>query len=36
VTRRLARKNLRTALVIGAISMLMFGVTFLVAAVFVS
>jgi hypothetical protein len=36
MTRRLARKNLRTALVIGAISMLMFGVTFLVAAVFVS
>lgn len=36
MTRRLARKNLRTALVIGAIGMLMFAVTFLVAAVFVS
>ena len=36
MTRRLARKNIRTALVIGAISMLMFAVTFLVAAIFVS
>ena len=36
MTRRLAQKNLRTALVIGAISMLMFAVTFLVAAIFVS
>jgi hypothetical protein len=36
MTRRLARKNLRTALVIGAVSMLMFGITFVVAAVFVS
>ena len=36
MTRRLARKNIRTALVIGAISMLMFAITFLVAAVFVS
>ena len=36
MTRRLARKNLRTAMVITAISMLMFGVSFLVAAIFVS
>ena len=36
MTRRLARKNIRTALVVGAASMFMFGITFVVAAVFVS
>ncbi len=36
MTRRLARKNIRTGLVIGALSMLMFGATFVVAAIFVS
>jgi hypothetical protein len=36
MTRRLAHKNLRTGLIVTAICMLMFGVTFLVAAVYVS
>jgi hypothetical protein len=36
MTRRLARKNIITALVIGAISMFMFGITFVVAAAFLS
>lgn len=34
--RRLARKNLRTALIVGAVCMFMFGLTFVAAAVFVS
>jgi hypothetical protein len=36
MTRRLARKNIRTGLIVGGISMFMFGVTFFVAAVYVS
>ncbi len=36
MTRRLARKNLRTALIVGALSMFMFGLTFIVAAVYIS
>jgi sugar phosphate permease len=36
MTRRLARKNIRTGLIVSAICMLMFGLTFLVAAVYVS
>ena len=36
MTRQLARKNIRTGLVIGAVSMFMFGITFVVAALFVS
>jgi hypothetical protein len=36
MTRRLARKNIRTGLIVGAICMLMFGLTFLVAAIYIS
>jgi hypothetical protein len=36
MTRRLARKNIRTALIVSAICMFMFGLTFVVAAVYVS
>jgi len=36
MTRRLAIKNLRTGLIVSAICMFMFGITFVVAAVFVS
>jgi hypothetical protein len=36
MTRRLARKNVRTALIIGAICMFMFGISFVVAAAYVS
>ncbi len=36
MNRRLARKNLRTGLIVAAICMFMFAVTFLVAAVYVS
>jgi protoheme IX farnesyltransferase len=36
MTRRLARKNVRTGLIVGAICMFMFGITFVVAAVYVS
>jgi hypothetical protein len=36
LTRRLARKNVRTGLIVGAICMFMFGLTFVVAAVYVS
>jgi len=36
MTRRLARKNILTALIICAICMFMFGLTFVVAAAFVS
>jgi hypothetical protein len=36
MTRRLARKNIRTALIVAAISMFMFGITFVVAAAYVS
>jgi hypothetical protein len=36
MTRRLARKNIRTGLILGAICMFMLGLTFVVAAVYVS
>jgi hypothetical protein len=36
MTRRLARKNIRTGLVVGAICMFMFGLTFVAAALYVS
>ncbi len=34
--RRLARKNIRAGLIVAAICMLMFGITFVVAAIYVS
>jgi hypothetical protein len=36
MTRRLANRNIRTGLIVGAICMFMFGMTFLVAAIYVS
>jgi hypothetical protein len=36
LTRRLARKNFRTGLIVMAVCMFMFGMTFVVAAVYVS
>ena len=36
MTRRLANKNIRTALIVGGLSMFMFGLTFIVASVFIS
>jgi hypothetical protein len=36
LTRRLARKNVRTGLIVMAVCMFMFGITFVVAAVYVS
>jgi hypothetical protein len=33
--RRLARKNLRTGLIAGAVCLFMFGITFLAAAIYV-
>jgi len=36
MTRRLARKNIRTALLVTAICMFMFGITFVVAAVYIA
>ena len=36
LTRRLARKNIRTGLIVAGICMFMFGITFVVAAVYVS
>ena len=36
MTRRLARKNIRTAVIVAGICMFMFGITFVVAAVYVS
>jgi len=36
MTRRLAIKNIRTALIIGAICMFMFGISFVVAAAYIS
>jgi hypothetical protein len=36
MTRRLARKNVRTGLIVGGICMFMFGLTFVVAAVYIS
>jgi hypothetical protein len=34
--RRLARKNLRTGLIVGAIAIFMFGISFVAAIVYVS
>ena len=36
MTRKLARKNIRTALVVGAISLFMFGITFVAASAYVT
>jgi hypothetical protein len=36
MNRRLARKNIRTGWIVAAICMLMFGLTFVVAAAYVS
>lgn len=36
MTRRLAVKNIRTGLIVGAICMLMFGLTFVVAAAYLA
>jgi hypothetical protein len=36
MTRRLARKNIRTGLIVGALCMFIFGLSFLVAALYVS
>jgi hypothetical protein len=36
VDRRLARKNIRTGLLLGAIVLFMFGVSFLAAALYIS
>jgi hypothetical protein len=36
LTRRLAQRNIRTGLIVAAICFLMFGITFVVAAVYVS
>jgi hypothetical protein len=36
MNRRLARKNIRTGLIVGGICMFMFGLTFVVAAIYVS
>jgi hypothetical protein len=36
MSRRLAHKNVRAALIVAAISMFMFGITFVVAAAYVS
>ncbi len=33
--RRLARKNIRSGLIAGAVSVFMFGITFLAAAIYV-
>jgi hypothetical protein len=36
MTRRLARKNIRTGLILAAICLFTFGITFLAAAVYVA
>jgi hypothetical protein len=36
MTRRLARRNIRTGLILGTICLFTFGLTFLAAAVYVS
>jgi hypothetical protein len=36
MNRRLARKNIMTGLIVGAICVFMFGITFVVAAVYIS
>jgi hypothetical protein len=35
MNRRLARKNLRSGLIAGAVCVVMFGITFLAAAIYV-
>jgi hypothetical protein len=35
VDRRLARKNIRSGLIAGAVVLIMFGITFLAAAIYV-
>ena len=34
--RRLARRNIRTALIAGAVCLVMFGITFVAAVIYVS
>jgi len=34
--RNLARKNIRTGLIVGAISLIMFGLSFVAAAIYVA
>ena len=36
MTRRLARKNIRTGVIVSGICMFMFGITFIVAAIYIS
>jgi hypothetical protein len=36
LTRRLAQRNIRTGLIVAAVCVFMFGITFVVAAVYVS
>jgi hypothetical protein len=36
VDRRLARKNLRTGLMLGAFALFMLGLTFIIAAIYLS
>jgi uncharacterized membrane protein (DUF485 family) len=36
MTRRLARKNIRTGWIVAAICMFMFAITFVVAAIYIS
>ena len=36
MTRRLARKNIRTGLLVGALCMFIFGLSFIVAALYIS
>jgi hypothetical protein len=36
MTRRLARKNIRTGLIVCGICMFMFAITFVVAAIYIS
>jgi hypothetical protein len=36
MNRRLARKNITTGLIVAAICLFMFGITFVVAAVYIS
>ncbi len=36
MTRRLAQKNIRTGLLVGALCMFIFGLSFVVAALYVS
>jgi hypothetical protein len=36
MNRRLARKNIRTGLILSGICMFMFAITFLVAAIYIS